>query len=179
MKKQFTATLMAATLIIGLAVPVMAMDTSSIRVSSYKGNTLEVGERSGLIIGPSSTKYTVTSSAPDTATVEQVLTFWAAVAKEEGSAEITVSNRAGEYSTITLTVGSSSTSTPIDSVSEESADLTANMEVRQELVRNVRPLPPPAILTASATTSQCSQAQSTQPNALSAIGSTLPATSRP
>jgi len=86
MKKQFTATLMAATLIIGLAVPVMATDASSIRVSSYKGDTLEVGERSGLIIGPSGVEYTVTSSAPDTVAVEQVLTFWAAVAKAEGSA---------------------------------------------------------------------------------------------
>ena len=44
---------------------------------SYKGSTLEVGERSGLIIGPSGTDYTVTSSDPDTVAVEQVLTFWA------------------------------------------------------------------------------------------------------
>ena len=35
-------------------------------MSSYKGNTLEVGERSGLIIGPSGMDYTVTSSNPDT-----------------------------------------------------------------------------------------------------------------
>ena len=38
-----------------LAVPAQAAETPSIRVSSYKGNTLEVGERSGLIIGPSGT----------------------------------------------------------------------------------------------------------------------------
>ena len=33
-------------------------------VSSYKGSTLEVGERSGLIIGSSGAEYTVTSSNP-------------------------------------------------------------------------------------------------------------------
>ena len=49
-----------------LAAPAQAVETQSIRVSSYKGSTLEVGERSGLIIGPSGTEYTVTSSAPDT-----------------------------------------------------------------------------------------------------------------
>ena len=56
-------------------------------MSSYKGSTLEVGERSGLIIGPSGIDYTVTSSDPDTVAVEQVMTFWVAVAKAEGSAE--------------------------------------------------------------------------------------------
>ena len=37
----------------------------------YKGSTLKVGERSGLIIGPSGADYTVTSSDPDTVAVEQ------------------------------------------------------------------------------------------------------------
>ena len=77
----------------------MATETPAIRVSSYKGTTLEAGERSGLIIGPSSTDYSVISSDPDAVAVEQVLTFWAAVAKAEGSAEITVSNSAGECGT--------------------------------------------------------------------------------
>ena len=45
-----------------LAAPAQAAETPPIRVSSYKGNTLEVGERSGLIIGPSGIDYTVTSS---------------------------------------------------------------------------------------------------------------------
>ena len=63
------------------------METSAIRVSSYKGSTLKVGERSGLIIGPSGADYTVTSSDPDTVAVEQVLTFWVAVAKTVGTAE--------------------------------------------------------------------------------------------
>ena len=46
-----------------------------VRVISYKGSTLEVGERSGLIIGPSGADYSVISSAPDIVVVEQVLTF--------------------------------------------------------------------------------------------------------
>ena len=36
-----------------LAAPAQAVETPPIRVNSYKGSTLEVGERSGLIIGPS------------------------------------------------------------------------------------------------------------------------------
>ena len=83
-KKRTAAVLTATILTATLTVPAMAIETPSIRVSSYKGNTLEVGERSGLIIGPSGTDYIVTSSSPDTVAVEQVLTFWVAVAKVEG-----------------------------------------------------------------------------------------------
>lgn len=72
-----------------------AAEAQPIRVSSYKGATLEVGDRSGLVIGPSGAAYTVTSSNPDTVAVEQVQTFWVAIARTEGSAEITVSNQAG------------------------------------------------------------------------------------
>ena len=65
-----------------------AAEAPPIRVSSYKGTVLEVGERSGLVIGPSGAAYTVTSSDPDTVAVEQVMSFWVAVAKAEGSVEI-------------------------------------------------------------------------------------------
>lgn len=99
-----TATTLAVTLTLPAATA--EVPAKSIRISSYKGNTLEVGERSGLIIGPSDTDYSVTSSAPETVAVEQVLTFWVAVAKAEGSAEITASNSAGESETVTLTVDS-------------------------------------------------------------------------
>ena len=94
-KKRTTAALTAAILATTLAIPAIATEAPTIRVSSYKGSTLEVGERSGLIIGPSGTEYAVTSSDPDTVAVEQVLTFWVAVAKAEGSAEIIVSDSAG------------------------------------------------------------------------------------
>lgn len=80
-----------------LAAPAQAADPpDAIRVSSYKGSTLEVGERGGLIIGPSGVDYTVTSGDPDTVAMEQALTFWVAIAKAEGSAEITASNSAGK-----------------------------------------------------------------------------------
>ena len=68
MKKRIAAALTATTLTIGLTIPAMAAEAPDepVRVSSYKGSTLEVGERSGLIIGPSDTEYAVTSSDPDT-----------------------------------------------------------------------------------------------------------------
>ena len=85
-KKRTAAALTATILTVALAAPTLAAKASaeSIRISSYKGSTLEVGERSGLIIGPSGTDYSVTSSDPDTVAVEQVQTFWVAVAKAEG-----------------------------------------------------------------------------------------------
>ena len=134
-KKRITATLTAAILAAALAVPATAAETPTVRVSSYKGSTLEVGERSGLIIGPSGTDYTVTSSDPDTVAVEQVLTFWVAVAKAEGSAEITAFNSAGERGSMTLTVGPEAPVVPGKSANEDNTDLTDNPEMRQELIR--------------------------------------------
>ena len=137
MKKRIAAALTAATLTIGLTVPAAAAEAPNehIRVSSYKGSTLEVGERSGLIIGPSGIDYTVTSSDPDTVAVEQVLTFWVAVAKGAGTAEITASNSAGECGSMTLTVGSAAPAAPKAPASMDSASLTDNLEIRQEMIR--------------------------------------------
>ena len=137
MKKRIAAALTAATLTIGLTVPAAAAEAPNepIRVSSYKGSTLEVGERSGLIIGPSGIDYTVTSSDPDTVAVEQVLTFWVAVAKGAGTAEITASNSAGECGSMTLTVGSAAPAAPISPADGDSVGLTDNQEIRQEMIR--------------------------------------------
>ena len=115
-----------------LAVPAQAVEAPPIRVGSYKGSTLEVGERSGLILGPSGTDYTVISSAPDIVAVEQVLTFWVAVAKAEGTAEITATDSAGKSGAMTLTVG---TASPADISGEEAISQMPNAEVRQELIR--------------------------------------------
>ena len=144
MKKASLATrLTAAILTLSLlTVPTLAADppASAVRVSSYKGNTLAVGERSGLMIGPSGTEYTVTSSDPDTAAVEQVMGFWVAVAKAEGNVEITAVNRAGESGTLALTVGSSTSSAP-DTTDGPSP--TEEPDVRQELIRLIiRPAGP-------------------------------------
>ena len=113
-----------------LAAPAQAAETPPIRVSSYKGNTLEVGERSGLVIGPSGMDYIVTSSDPDTVAVEQITGFWVAVAKSEGTAEITAANRAGTSGTLTLTVSSANAPASPDSTNQ-----TENLEIRQELIR--------------------------------------------
>ena len=136
MKKRIATTLTAAILTTVLTVPAMAAETpdKSVRVSSYKGSTLKVGERSGLIIGPSSTDYTVTSSDPDTVAVEQVLTFWVAVAKGSGTAEITASNSAGECGSVALTVGPAAPTSPEAPVSGDSVGLMDNMEIRQEMI---------------------------------------------
>ena len=134
-KKRIAAALTATILATALAVPAMATETpdKSVRVSSYKGSTLKVGERSGLIIGPSAANYIVTSSNPDTVAVEQVLAFWVAVAKAEGTAEITASNSAGKHGSVTLTVGpaSAASETP---ASRDSAVLTDNLKIRQEMI---------------------------------------------
>ena len=134
-KKRTTVALTAAILATTLAIPATAVETSAIRVSSYKGSTLKVGERSGLIIGPSGADYTVTSSDPDTVAVEQVLTFWVAVAKTVGTAEITASNSARERGSMTLTVGPEAPTALETPVIVDSASLTDNMEIRQEIIR--------------------------------------------
>ena len=134
MKKRSTAVLTAAILATALTIPAIAT-AEPIRVSSYKGSTLEAGERSGLIIGPSGTDYTVTSSDPDTVTVEQVLTFWVAIAKAEGSVEIIVSNSAGECGSMTLTVSSTTPTIPETLSGGDSTSLTDNLEIRQEMIR--------------------------------------------
>ena len=134
-KKRTTVALTAAILATTLAIPATAAEAPTIRVSSYKGSSLEVGERSGLIIGPSGTNYTVTSSDPDMVAVEQVLTFWVAVAKAEGTAEITASNSAGERGSRPLTVGSATLAAPETPTIGDSASLVDNMAIRQEMIR--------------------------------------------
>ena len=96
-----------------------------------------MGERSGLIIGPGGTDYSVTSSAPDTVTAEQVLTFWGAVAKAERSAEFTTSNSAGERGSMALTISSTTPTTPETPSDEGGTSPTDNLEIRQEIIRPI------------------------------------------
>ena len=120
-----TCGLLSAALLAG---PAQAADPE-IRVGSYKGNTLEAGERSCLIIGPVGPEYTAESSNPEAITLERVLTYWVAVAKAEGTAEITVANKAGTTGSLTLTVKAAETP------SNPSEALSANMDIRLEMVR--------------------------------------------
>lgn len=106
----------------------------AVQVSSYKGDTLNTGDRSGLIIGPSGTAYTVTSSNPAVIMVEKVSGNWVAVAKSAGTATVTVQSSSGETGQLTLTVtGGTVGGQP--SAPEQGIDLSANMEIRQEMVR--------------------------------------------
>ena len=133
--KRLVSGIACAALTIGLTLPAQAAEVPPVRVSSYKGATLEVGERSGLIIGPSGTEYAVTSNDPDTVAVEQITGFWVAVAKSEGTAEITASNGTGGTGTLTLTVGSPASAVPAAPASGDSTSRTDNTEIRQELIR--------------------------------------------
>lgn len=125
MLQMLTCGLLSAALLAG---PAQAADPE-IRVGSYKGNTLEAGERSCLIIGPAGPEYTAESSNPEAITLERVLTYWVAVAKAEGTAEITVVNKAGTTGSLTLTVEAAETP------SNPSEALSANMDIRLEMVR--------------------------------------------
>ena len=111
--------------------PAQTPPAESISVSSYKGNTLKAGDRSGLMISPSGPAYTVTSSDPAVVAVEQVSGRWVAVAKSPGSAIITVSNSSGEKGSLMLTINSGAPGQAADSP----VDLNANMEIRQEMIR--------------------------------------------
>lgn len=125
MLQMLTCGLLSAALLAG---PAQAADPE-IRVGSYKGNTLEAGERSCLIIGPAGPEYTAESSNPEAITLERVLTYWVAVAKAEGTAEITVANKAGTTGSLTLTVEAAETP------SNPSEALSTNMDIRLEMVR--------------------------------------------
>lgn len=100
----------------------------SIQVSSMKGTELAVGERSSLIISPGGTNCTAVSSNPTVAALEQVAGYWVVVPKAPGSVTVTVTNTAGESGSLALTVKGAASST-------KDIDLSANMEIRQEMVR--------------------------------------------
>lgn len=132
---RLTAALACATLIVGLTLPAQAAETANpIRVSSYKGNTLQVGERSGLIIGGE--VRAVTSTSPEIVAVENVGGFWVAVAKSDGTAVLTATGHAGETASLTLTVGDPTPSSS-QTTAEAPVPVTELDEVRQEIVRLV------------------------------------------
>ena len=113
----------------GAAAQTPAQADTSIRVSSYKGNTLEVGETSGLIVSPGTLDYTVISSNPTAVRISENLGHWTATAQAPGTAIITVTAPDGQTGSITITVESA---VPVDGTATA---LTTNMEIRQELVR--------------------------------------------
>ena len=140
-KRRLFQMVTVGTLSVALVAGLAQASEPPIRVSSCKGAVLETGERSLLIISPAGAEYMASSGNPEAVAVEQVLTYWVAVAKAEGTAEITVTGRAGDTGSLTLTVGTPKTdsvpaSAPTSSpTANEDAGLTANMELRQETIR--------------------------------------------
>ena len=70
-------------------------DEATVSISSYKGNVLEVGTRSGLMVYPSDTVLELVSSNPDVLAVEQIAGNWVAVAKSPGSARVSLLRQTG------------------------------------------------------------------------------------
>lgn len=132
MKKHITTALTATILSAALTVPATAAEIPVIRMSSYKGNSLEAGERSFLTIGPARAGGHGKLRQAGDRRCRAVLTYWVAVTKTEGTAEITITGRAGDTRSLTLTVGTPKADSVF--VLSEGTDLTANMELRQEMI---------------------------------------------
>ncbi len=127
--------LCAAALLGGMTAPASTegpVAQAEIRISSYKGNTLQAGDRSGLIIG--GTAQAVTSASPEIVAVENVGGHWVAVAKTDGTAILTAMGSHGETASLTLIVGDP-TSPSGQTTAEAPAPVTELDEVRQEIIR--------------------------------------------
>lgn len=109
---------------------IQASPAENVRVSCYKEGPLPAGDGTGLIIYPSGTEYTVTSSDPSIVSVEKAMgQFWKANAISPGTAKITATGPDGQTGSVTVTVtGSVQSEVPF-------VDLSANMDIRLEMVR--------------------------------------------
>ena len=109
-----------------------AQGSTFIRVGSIKGSTLKEGITSALIISPSCPDYTVTSSNPAVANVEEVLGHWTVNTKAPGTAIIKATAPNGQTGSVTITVESSD---PSSGNTGRGANLNTNMEIRLEMIR--------------------------------------------
>ena len=90
----------------GTAVPARAVEppsseavqASALRVSSYKGGALSVGDRSMVVVSPYGTNVTAMSSNPGVIALEQVGGFYVLVVKSAGTAVVSVTDDAGRLS---------------------------------------------------------------------------------
>ena len=103
----------------------------SVSISSYKGTTLEVGTRSGLIVSPSEEVKELVSSNPDVITVEQVSGNWVAVAKSPGSARISAVTADGERGNLVMIVPGDTGGLTDPGTG---ADYSDNLEIREEIL---------------------------------------------
>lgn len=114
-----------------------AASADSVRVNCYKDGPLSVGEGTALMIYPSGVEYTVVSDHPAVAAVERVKGFWKVNALSPGEATITATAPDGRSGRVTVTVAAAGQSQSSGTTGNKSADidLTANMEIRQEMIR--------------------------------------------
>lgn len=116
------------------ASPYTGVAPAAVSVSSYKGNTLAAGDRSGLIIGNAGEGFAVTSSSTSVLSVEKVSGSWVAVAHSPGTATVTVTGADGSQGRLTLTVTGSGQET---SGGAASTSLSANMDIREEMISRI------------------------------------------
>ena len=110
----------------------VAPENSDIRISSYKGDTLLPGERSGLNISPSSNVKSVVSTCPDVVRVENVSGFWTAIAVAPGSADVIVTGADGHSASLTLTVHQPEEIASAQNIASQDTDA-----IRQELIERI------------------------------------------
>ena len=110
----------------------VAPENAGIRVSSYKGDTLLPGERSGLNISPSSNVKSVVSTCPEVVGVEKVSGFWTAIAVAPGSADVIVTDADGHSASLTLTVHQPEEIASAQNIASQDTDA-----IRQELIERI------------------------------------------
>ena len=110
----------------------VAPENAGIRVSSYKGDTLLPGERSGLNISPSSNVKSVVSTCPEAVRVEKVSGFWTAIAVASGSADVIVTDADGHSASLTLTVHQPEEIASAQNIASQDTDA-----IRQELIERI------------------------------------------
>ena len=110
----------------------VAPENAGIRVSSYKGDTLLPGERSGLNISPSSDVKSVVSTRPEVVRVESVSGFWTAIAVAPGSADVIVTDADGHSVSLTLTVHQPEEIASTRNIASQDTDA-----IRQELIDRI------------------------------------------
>ena len=122
-----------------------AMQTTALKISSYKGNALLEGDRSMILVSPFGTSVTAASGNPDVISLERVLDYYVMVAKAPGTAQVIVTDEAGNTAGMTLTVGgaaspaasSGSVEGTADSGSTISGNLMDNMDIRLKMVEYI------------------------------------------
>ncbi len=115
---------------------VKSVPVEAVRVNCYKEGPLAVGDGSALMISPGGIDYVVVSSNPAVVTVEKALgQIWKATAVSPGTARITATAPDGRSGSVEVTVkGGNQPENPGWS-KDTSIDLTANADIRQEMIR--------------------------------------------